>query len=183
VHDNAIALPERMQLAEKRPLRRRPDAAMGQQDCGQCGYSCEDYANAIALNNEERSTSAFRAAGNHPHGEGALCGAWRRTRGGESAGECGRAGCGDYDRRAARAVARQAAEIAFISRRALNKKGSNNRKPWHIDLDLTETGIAYTVGDALGVFPHNDTALVDAVIKSAQRAARFPDRRADLRAC
>src|SRR6202012_5354162 len=53
-HDPTMPLPERMQLADKRPLRRRMMAAMGQQDCGQCGYNCEDYANAIALKNEER---------------------------------------------------------------------------------------------------------------------------------
>jgi sulfite reductase (NADPH) flavoprotein alpha-component len=29
-------------------------AAMGKQDCGQCGYNCEDYANAIAAQAEER---------------------------------------------------------------------------------------------------------------------------------
>ncbi len=53
-HDTAIPLTERMQLADKRPLRRRMMAAMGQQDCGQCGYNCEDYANAIVVKNEER---------------------------------------------------------------------------------------------------------------------------------
>ena len=30
-----------MKLADGRPLRRRMMAAMGQQDCGQCGYNCE----------------------------------------------------------------------------------------------------------------------------------------------
>ena len=53
-HDPALPLPERMKLAEGRPLRRRMMAAMGQQDCGQCGYNCEDYSNAIFLKKEER---------------------------------------------------------------------------------------------------------------------------------
>src|SRR5690348_313810 len=53
-HDPAMPLTERMGLAESRPLRRRMMAAMGQQDCGQCGYNCEDYANAIFLKSEER---------------------------------------------------------------------------------------------------------------------------------
>jgi sulfite reductase (NADPH) flavoprotein alpha-component len=53
-HDPAMSLGERMQLAESRPLRRRMMAAMGQQDCGQCGYNCEDYANAIFHKSEER---------------------------------------------------------------------------------------------------------------------------------
>ena len=53
-HDQTIALPDRMKLAEGRPLRRRMMAAMAQQDCGQCGYSCEDYSNKIFLKEEER---------------------------------------------------------------------------------------------------------------------------------
>src|SRR4029078_13733799 len=47
-------LPERMKLAEGRPLRRRMMAAMAQQDCGQCGYNCEDYSNLIVAREEER---------------------------------------------------------------------------------------------------------------------------------
>ena len=31
-------------------------AAMAQQDCGQCGYNCADYANALFLEKEERLT-------------------------------------------------------------------------------------------------------------------------------
>src|SRR5215467_115896 len=53
-HDPAMPLADRMKLAEGRPLRRRMMAAMGQQDCGQCGYNCEDYSNAIFLKKEER---------------------------------------------------------------------------------------------------------------------------------
>src|SRR5215475_91865 len=53
-HDQALALAERMKLAEGRPLRRRMMAAMAQQDCGQCGYNCHDYSDAIAKRAEER---------------------------------------------------------------------------------------------------------------------------------
>ena len=62
-HDPSIPLAERMELAEGRPLRRRLMAAMAQQDCGQCGYTCEEYANALVLAKEEaRSTFACPAA-------------------------------------------------------------------------------------------------------------------------
>src|SRR5437763_7911135 len=53
-HDQALPLPDRMQLADGKPLRRRMMAAMAQQDCGQCGYNCEDYSNLIAAKKEER---------------------------------------------------------------------------------------------------------------------------------
>ena len=53
-HDPALPLVDRMKLAEGRPLPRRLMAAMGQQDCGQCGYNCQDYSDAIFRKEEER---------------------------------------------------------------------------------------------------------------------------------
>src|SRR5215471_12341733 len=46
-HDPAIPIPERMKLAEGRSLPMRLMAAMAQQDCGQCGSSCEEYSGQI----------------------------------------------------------------------------------------------------------------------------------------
>src|SRR5207248_3107903 len=45
---------ERMKLADGRPLRRRMMAAMAQQDCGQCGYNCSDYADVLFAKKETR---------------------------------------------------------------------------------------------------------------------------------
>src|SRR6185369_4463760 len=53
-HDQTLPIAERMKLAEGRPLRRRMMAAMAQQDCGQCGYNCSDYSDAIAARSEAR---------------------------------------------------------------------------------------------------------------------------------
>ncbi|MDE2330123.1 MAG: sulfite reductase subunit alpha, partial [Bradyrhizobium sp.] len=53
-HDQTMPIAERMKLAEGRPLRRRMMAAMAQQDCGQCGYNCSDYSDAIAARSEAR---------------------------------------------------------------------------------------------------------------------------------
>src|SRR5690348_3055488 len=53
-HDQTMPIADRMKLAEGRPLRRRMMAAMAQQDCGQCGYTCENYSNALFLATEER---------------------------------------------------------------------------------------------------------------------------------
>src|SRR6266702_5754876 len=49
-----MPIADRMKLAEGRPLRRRMMAAMAQQDCGQCGYNCNDYSEAIAGKAEAR---------------------------------------------------------------------------------------------------------------------------------
>src|SRR3954466_4482164 len=53
-HDQTMPIADRMKLAEGRPLRRRMMAAMAQQDCGQCGYNCNDYSDAIASRAEAR---------------------------------------------------------------------------------------------------------------------------------
>src|SRR5579863_1281193 len=53
-HDQTMPIADRMKLAEGRPLRRRMMAAMAQQDCGQCGYNCNDYSEAIASKAEGR---------------------------------------------------------------------------------------------------------------------------------
>ena len=54
-HDASIAITERMKLAEGRPQRRKLFAAMAQQNCGQCGYQCESYAEALAKGEEQRA--------------------------------------------------------------------------------------------------------------------------------
>src|SRR6201992_4092699 len=53
-HDQTMPIADRMKLAEGRPLRRRMMAAMAQQDCGQCGYNCHDYSEAISSKAEGR---------------------------------------------------------------------------------------------------------------------------------
>jgi sulfite reductase (NADPH) flavoprotein alpha-component len=55
-HDPALALDERMAMADAKPAKLKLMAAMGQLDCGQCGYLCKSYADAIA-NGEEKDLS------------------------------------------------------------------------------------------------------------------------------
>jgi hypothetical protein len=53
-HDPALELPERMDLAKGKPLPQRLMAAMGQLDCGQCGYDCKAYALKLADGSEPK---------------------------------------------------------------------------------------------------------------------------------
>ena len=53
-HDPALPIAERMKLAEGRALPLRMMAAMAQQDCGQCGSSCEEYSRSIFVKAEQR---------------------------------------------------------------------------------------------------------------------------------
>ena len=61
----------------------------------------------------------------------------------------------------------------FLSRVRLNRAGSE-KTTWHIDIDLAGSGIDYTVGDSFGLFPINDPALVEAVLKALGAPADFP---------
>jgi sulfite reductase (NADPH) flavoprotein alpha-component len=60
-----------------------------------------------------------------------------------------------------------------LSRTRLNKAGSS-KETWHIELDLTNSGITYSVGDSLGIVPSNHPAVVDAVIAAIGAPPDFP---------
>src|ERR1700693_589605 len=55
-HDPTLQLDERLALAEGRAPARRLMSAMAQLDCGQCGYLCQTYAEAIARGEEKQLT-------------------------------------------------------------------------------------------------------------------------------
>ncbi len=163
-HDQTLPMPERMKMAEGRPVRRKMMAAMAQQDCGQCGYNCNDYSDAIAARSEERLN---------------LC-----VPGGKETARMLKALYVELDstpvaKTDAPKIAPDAnAEIAstpagrsrdnpamasFLSRRLLNGKGSE-KETWHIEFDLEPAGLDYVVGDSFGVFARNDLGLVDQII-------------------
>ncbi len=179
-HDLTMPLAERLKLAEGKPLRRRMMAAMGQQDCGQCGYNCQDYADAIFARKETKLN---------------LC-----VPGGKETLRTLKALSGEMDAAVvpsivpaeplpAAADARaatlghsrdQPVEAIFLSRTRLNKPGSA-KETWHIEFDLSSGGLDYVVGDCFGIFPNNDPALVAAVIAALGAPADFPIRGRTLR--
>jgi sulfite reductase (NADPH) flavoprotein alpha-component len=173
-HDPAMTLGDRMKLAEGRPLQRRMMAAMAQQDCGQCGYNCHDYSRALFDGKEERLN---------------LC-----VPGGKETARMLKQLREEIDSAGAVVAKPEVAVIAekrpasasapgnsrdnpvvatFLARRRLNKAGSQ-KETWHVEFDLADSGLDYTVGDSLGIFPANDPALVEAVIASIGAPADFP---------
>jgi sulfite reductase (NADPH) flavoprotein alpha-component len=160
-HDQTMPITERMKLAEGRPLRRRMMAAMAQQDCGQCGYNCHDYSEAIASKAEPRLN---------------LC-----VPGGKETARMLKTLHEELDQ--APAASAPAATVAlvsvaatppgrsrdnpapatFLSRRLLNKSGSE-KETWHIEFDLSGCGLDYVVGDSFGIFASNDLGHVDQII-------------------
>jgi sulfite reductase (NADPH) flavoprotein alpha-component len=173
-HDPAMALNDRMNLAEGRPLRRRMMAAMGQQDCGQCGYTCQDYSDAIFLEKEKRLNLCVPGGKETTRMLKALHQELGQAPADKTRSETSTPAAATVAPATAPGCSRECpAEATFLSRTRLNKPGSE-KETWHVEFDLTATGIDYVVGDAFGVFPTNDPALADAVIAALDAPADFP---------
>jgi len=162
-HDQTIPIAERMKLAEGRPMRRRMMAAMAQQDCGQCGYNCNDYSDAIAGKAEARLNLCVPGGKETARMLKALNEELEKTPAASPV-------VVTASLTTAPAVAMKAgrsrdnpAPATFVSRRLLNKPGSE-KETWHIDFDLSSSGLDYVVGDSFGIFAHNELGLVDQII-------------------
>lgn len=157
-HDPSLAITERMQLAEGKPLPRRLFAAMAQQDCGQCGYVCETYSAAIASGAEPRLNLCA------PGGKDTL----RQLKtlmdeGGPAAPAAPASPSAPATLGPLGRCRENPALATFLSRRKLNGEGSQ-KETWHVEFDLSTCGLDYVVGDAFGVIARNDPRLADAVI-------------------
>jgi sulfite reductase (NADPH) flavoprotein alpha-component len=170
-HDPAMPLTDRMELVDGKPLPRRMMAAMAQQDCGQCGYNCKDYADKLFDKSEKRLN---------------LC-----VPGGKETSRMLKQLYAELDGAAAAPAVEAVAEppraavsprgrsrdnpvyATFLSRRRLNKPGSE-KETWHIDIDLAGSDLEYEVGDSFGIFPANEPDLVQAVIAALGAPGHFP---------
>ena len=157
-HDPAMAIADRMQLAEGKPLPRKLFAAMAQQDCGQCGYVCETYSAAIASGTEGRLNLCA------PGGKETLRQLKALMEEPGAAAPAASAEAPPAVEAGPKGRCRENPALAtFLSRRKLNGEGSE-KETWHVEFDLAESGLDYVVGDAFGIVAQNDPRLVDAVI-------------------
>ena len=167
-HDPSMEADDRMAMAKERPLAPRLMAAMAQQDCGQCGYNCADYANAIFLKSEERlnlcapggKITARLLKGlavelNDVNGD--------KTAATEGAAEGGKSRAVEEQQVPIGTSREVPAQAVFKSRRRLNTEESA-KDTWHIEFDLSQSGVDYVVGDSFGIFPKNNLGLVDQII-------------------
>lgn len=149
-HDPAYGLDERMALAKDRALPRRLMAAMAQLDCGQCGYLCQTYGEAIA-------TGAEKSLG-------------KCVPGGKETSKALRALMADAPAAAVPAIkaaahppGRLIAEAVFKGATPLNGAGSA-KDTRHIVFDLSGTGLEYRPGDAFALYASIDPELVASVV-------------------
>src|SRR3984957_11355543 len=138
-HDQTMPIVDRMKLAEGRPMRRRMMAAMAQQDCGQCGYNCNDYSEAIAGKAEARLNLCVPGGKETARMLKALNEEWEKAPAAPS-------GTATAPVAAVPAVTAELgrsrdnpAPATFVSRRLLNKAGSE-KETWHIDFYLSRCG-------------------------------------------
>jgi len=172
-HDPTLALDERMKLSSGRPLERRLMAAMGQLDCGQCGYLCRTYAEAIAGGAE---------------GDLGKCVPGGRTTAKKLKELLAHRPIASATRPAQvvapppvvhRGYGRAAPVPArLISSVPLTAPGSE-REVRHVALELGESGLLYEPGDSLGIWPHNnpdEVELLIAILRAkGSEAVTLPD--------
>jgi sulfite reductase (NADPH) flavoprotein alpha-component len=172
-----MPIADRMKLAEGRPLPRRMMAAMAQQDCGQCGSSCEEYSLSIFQKKEERVNLCV------PGGKdtsrmlkklfeeiGASGAAAPATSAPSPAAE---AAAAPAPAAAPGRSRENPVDATVVSRTRLNKPGSE-KETWHVEFDLSRSGLEYVVGDSFGIMPANDPGLVDAILKALGAPPDFP---------
>src|SRR5262249_40303705 len=154
-------------------------AAMAQQDCGQCGYNCKDYADALFGKSEKRLNLCVPGGKETSRMLKAL---YQELDGAAATIEpAPPQSTGDHTKTQAQVAAAPApgrsrdnpVYATFLSRRRLNRPGSE-KETWHIEIDLAGTDLDYAVGDSFGVFPANDPDLVAGVLSALDVPADFP---------
>lgn len=164
-HDQSMPMAERMKLAEGRPLRRRMMAAMAQQDCGQCGYNCQDYSEALANKSEARLNLCVPGGKETARMLKSLYEEFEQPPAAKSPAVVAPAVQPAPPSSAPGRSRDNPAEAIFLSRRRLNKDGSE-KDAWHLEFDLAGSRLDYVVGDSFGVFPVNEPQLVESVMSA-----------------
>ncbi len=154
-HDPAMEMEERLSLAADRPFERKLMAAMAQLDCGQCGYLCQSYAEALASGKE--SSPSLCVPGAKPTSKKVKELLAERPAD-------------------AVAVAPPAAEtpaptvpqgmpvrVLAANRLTGETSGKDVR---HVVIDLSPSGMTYEPGDSIGISAPNDPELVEACLRT-----------------
>jgi len=170
-HDPAMAIGERMTLAEGKPMKRRLFAAMAQQDCGQCGYLCQTYAEALesgvetkqnlcAPGGKETSRMLKKLLEQSPSSAVEATAVLATVAAPKEPGKPG------YARDLP-------VEATFVSATRITGEASE-KDARHVVFDISQSGIDYVPGDSFGLMPTNDPALADAVLAAMRAPADFP---------
>lgn len=185
-HDPAMAIDERMGLAEGRPLRRQLYASMAQQDCGQCGYLCESYAEKIASSEEARLNLCVPGGKETSRMLKRLMEEAPGVTTPPVAPAPAEPAAADEVKSPAETTLgyTREAPVTAVFKEARRITGEGSAKDTrHVVFDLTGAGIDYVPGDSFGVYATNDPVLVDTVLSAMKAPADFPIGNKTLRQC
>ncbi len=150
-HDPALELDERLALADGRPFERKLMAAMAQLDCGQCGYLCQTYAEALASGRETSPSLCVPGAKPTSKTVKALL-----------ADRPADAVVGPAE---APKPAPHGMPVRVLAAERLTGAGSA-KDVRHVRIDLSPSGLVYEPGDSIGIHAPNDPALVDLCLQA-----------------
>jgi sulfite reductase (NADPH) flavoprotein alpha-component len=166
-HDPTLSLEERLALAQGRPPARLLMAAMAQLDCGQCGYLCQTYAEAVASGVETQLT--------------------RCVPGGKATSRALKELLAGLDAPAAKPSAAvpmalplastphpsEPAAARLLTARRLSRDGSQ-KDTRHVVIAAEVGALDYEVGDSIGVIARNCPELVQTIIERLGAKADTP---------
>ena len=158
-----MGLDERLALAAGQPTERVLMAAMAQLDCGQCGYLCQTYAEAIARGEEKRLARCV------PGGK-ATSRALKDLLAGAAHPAAAATVFAAVPLPASEPAAEENVPARLVAALPLNGAGSE-KDTRHIIL-ASAAALRYEVGDSLGVVARNCPELVQAII---ERLGAKPD--------
>jgi sulfite reductase (NADPH) flavoprotein alpha-component len=157
-HDPTLALAERLSLAQDKKPERQLMAAMAQLDCGQCGYLCQTYAEAVWSGAEADVGRCVPGGKETQRKLRELLGALESLRDGTAVATPAVKPGGPVGQSRDRP-----ALATLVDAHPLNRSGSE-KDVRHVVLDLSATDVTYEAGDSLGVFARKNPVLVQAVL-------------------
>jgi sulfite reductase (NADPH) flavoprotein alpha-component len=156
-HEPTLSLPERLALAKDRKPERQLMAALAQLDCGQCGYLCQTYAEAVWSGVEADLGRCVPGGKETQRKLKELLPALEPLRDGAVAAPAVKA-AGPVG------LSRDRPALAtLVDAHPLNRSGSD-KDVRHVVFDLSATDVTYEAGDSLGVFARKNPLLVQSVL-------------------
>src|SRR5215831_4912169 len=169
-HDPILSLEERLLLAQGKPPEQVLMAAMAQTDCGQCGYLCRTYAQAIARGEEKslsRCVPGGKATSRKLKELVAMLGV------GDGAVAVPTMVLAPEAKPVEASSTDKPLDAWFREARPLNHPESE-KDTRHIVLTIDPAQTGYEVGDSLGVVARNSPGLVTAIIACLGAARDTP---------
>jgi sulfite reductase (NADPH) flavoprotein alpha-component len=168
-HDPALALDERLELAQSKPFPRVLMAAMAQLDCGSCGYLCQTYAEAIA-SGADKDLTKCSPGGKETKNKLKELVATKPADAVVAVPAAPKADSGILEPAFNRDHPFPA---PILQIQPLTRKDSQKDVRF-VSFGLKGSGLSYEVGDALGVYPENCAELVEELLSELDATGDEP---------